>query len=201
MPLIASRASAAVGAGFGRVVAAAYTPDGAFYALASTTLSSTTTSVTFSGIPTGYRYLQVRTSTRASTGAGDGSLYITFNGDTGSNYSYHRMYGYGGGSSTGSGDTTSSTTAAFAGHSMGASPLTSSFPMAVINITDYDQSDKYKPVRTFAGSNMNTSSGSYGAVWLASSMYMKLGAISSLTITTSQTSFVANSVFSLYGVR
>ena len=53
-------------------------------------------SITFTSIPTTYTHLQIRgivQTNRATYGIDEG--YLTFNGDSGSNYAYHYMYGDG----------------------------------------------------------------------------------------------------------
>ena len=50
-------------------------------------------SVTFSSIPSTFKHLQVRGLVQLANGSGE--LDFRFNGDTGSNYSYHRIYGNG----------------------------------------------------------------------------------------------------------
>jgi hypothetical protein len=62
---------------------------GAYDALASVTLDANTASITFSGIPTGYKHLQIRGigRTNRATPADMDGLLIQFNGDTGANYS------------------------------------------------------------------------------------------------------------------
>ncbi len=67
-------------------------PSSTYIALATTTLSSTVSSVTFSSIPNTYRdlVLVVRGQTSSTAGAS-----IQFNGDTGTNYSVGFMFATG----------------------------------------------------------------------------------------------------------
>lgn len=59
-----------------------------FEAIATTYVTSATPYVEFSSIPSGYKDLQVRI-----TGVGNGTTMVArFNSDTGSNYSFHRIY-------------------------------------------------------------------------------------------------------------
>lgn len=198
MPIIAARASAAYGAGFSRVVTSApFEPRGAYDALALTTLSSTASSVTFYGIPAGYKHLQIRGRYRATTGVGDGTTVMRFNDDAGSNYSAHRLYGYG--SSTGGSDNTVSGTSAQFGHSMGTNSPTQSFCVCVTDILDYSNVSKNTTVRSLTGTEMNASGS--GAIFFNSSAWYNLSAVQSITITTNQTAFATYSSFALYGVR
>lgn len=63
-----------------------YTP------IASTTLGSDTATVTLSGIVGTYTDLVVVATTRGSSDT-ESDIYIRFNSDSGTNYSYTRMYG------------------------------------------------------------------------------------------------------------
>ena len=65
--------------------------------LASYTVTgSSTSSFTFSNIPSGYKYLQLSTTCKVGTGAGGyGALFVQFNGDTGNNYYLKTMYSVG----------------------------------------------------------------------------------------------------------
>ncbi len=67
--------------------------------IATTTLSSNASSITFNSISQNYTDLVFITS-GASQPAGGGSISLRFNGDTASNYSY--IYVFGGGSGSGS---------------------------------------------------------------------------------------------------
>lgn len=60
------------------------------------TLTSTASSVTFNNIPQGYTDLLFKFSARdARTAPNIADLYVTFNGDTASNYSFGELYGDG----------------------------------------------------------------------------------------------------------
>jgi len=152
--------------------------------------------ITFSSIPNTYKHLQVRAMHRATTGAGDGTVYMQFNSDTGANYSWHRMYGYG--SSVGA-DASVSTTSIAAGQSMGATPSLQGFPVMINDILDYTNTSKYKTVRSLAGTDLNGDAS--GAVFFNSGNWRSTSAITSITITTNQTAFAQYSSFALYGIK
>ena len=67
-----------------------------FESISTQTLSGSASSVTFSSIPSTYKHLQIRAIAQFS-GGGVSYVPITFNGDTGLNYSYHWIYGNGSG--------------------------------------------------------------------------------------------------------
>jgi hypothetical protein len=171
---------------------------GSYDALSSLTLSTSTSAITFAGIPTGYKHLQIRALHRGTVGAGDGTVYFRFNNDSGSNYSWHRLYGYGGGGSTGR-DSSTSTTSIAAGQSMGATPSLQSFSIMINDILDYADVSKNKTVRSLAGTDLNGDAS--GAVFYNSGAWYNTSAINSITITNNQTAFAAYSHFALYGVK
>jgi hypothetical protein len=171
-------------------------PEGAYDALATVTLDTATSSINFAGIPSGYKHLQVRAMHRATVGAGDGTVYMRFNEDSGSNYSWHRLYGYG--SSPGA-DASTSTTSIAAGQSMGATPSLQAFSIMINDVLDYSNVSKNKTVRSLAGTDTNGDAS--GAVFYNSGAWYNTSAINSITITSNQTAFATHSHFALYGVK
>ena len=117
MPIIAGRASAAYGAGFAAITTSYLGPFGAYDSLASATVGATAVpSITFAGIPTGYKHLQIRVINKDSQASGSHSSRMQFNGDTGSNYTYHALVGDG---SSATGGALTSQTNLFPGYVMG----------------------------------------------------------------------------------
>jgi hypothetical protein len=159
-----------------------------YIALATTTLTSNTSTVTFGSIPSGFRDLVVVINTKTNT-AGPDSMGIRFNGDTGSNYSNVRVVGNSSGTSSYS-DTTS---VAYIGVA-----ASSSNPLSVIlHIMDYSATDKHKTI---------LSRGSQGDGWvtLHSGRWANTAAITSLTITPpagSSWTMSTGGTLSLYGIR
>lgn len=159
---------------------ATYTP------IANVTLSSTASSVTFSGISQAYRDLVL-----ISSGIGTGNINIVarFNGDSGSNYS--DAYGYGSGTSAVSGTDVSVTGANLSA----AAYWGTTFAGSTINhVMDYSATDKHKIVLG-RSNNANT------AVDMGASRWANTAAITSITfITSNANSFAAGSSFAIYGV-
>ena len=128
-----------------------WAPNGAMDALASTTLSTTATSVTFAGIPQGYKHLQIRSIARDNAGAGTVTyMKVNFNGDSGSNYSYHRVFGDG---SSATADAGSSITQTYANFALANSSTTQIMGASIVDILDYNNTSKYKTIRTLAGAD------------------------------------------------
>jgi hypothetical protein len=200
MPIIATRASAAYGAGFGAVTTVPYAgPYGAYDALATVTVgASSVSSIVFAGIPTGYKHLEIRGITRdnrATTGQDLGT--IRFNGDAGTNYARHRLYGSGGGSPSSDGGSGQNAMFGFIG--VHANNTAGFFGTGVFTILDYADTTKYKTLRGLTGDDQNGT----GYIFLMSGLWMSTSAINSITLIpdSSSTGYVQYSSFALYGVK
>jgi hypothetical protein len=160
-----------------------------FSSIATVTVGSGgASSVTFSSIPSTYTHLQIRCSVMGNTGI---SSFMQFNGDTGTNYVWHTVYGNGSTASSNSG--TSQTGILANGFNQG---FSTTYPtVAVIDILDYANTNKYKVTRNLNGQDWNGS----GSIDLASGLWQNTAAINSITIYTS--SFTNYSSFALYGIR
>jgi hypothetical protein len=166
----------------------AWAPEGAYDSLGTVTLSTATPSVTFSGIPSGYKHLQIR-GTLLTSGATNPSF--NFNGDTGSNYAWHHLWGTGvsAASNYGSGQTFMY---------FNYNPSTSYPSSFVIDILDYASTTKYKTSRTLAGSDTNGGTSEI-AIW--SGLWQNTNAITSITLNGAGVNFTQYSSFALYGVK
>lgn len=176
---------------------AAYDPNG-FVSIASVVGDGSSSTITFSSIPSTYQHLQLRFQGRIAL-AGGGSVYnanIRFNGDSGTNYTWHAIRG------------TGSAVAAYGSTGQGFANVDSVFPdanvsastfaPAIVDIHNYTSTTQNKVLRAFSGYETNTA----GNVWLTSSVWLNTNAITSITITNNASSnFVTGSVFSLYGIK
>lgn len=180
-------------------------PQGAYDALASVTVpSGGVSTVTFAGIPTGYKHLQIRglgQSSRATYGWDD--VLIRFNGDTASNYARHYLGGDGGSAYSGAANTpgTYIYTDSIIGSSTAGANVFGGF---VMDILDYASTTKNKTVRTLGGTDLNgTVGGLGGRITMNSGLWFATpAAITSITLNTgSGTNFNQNSQFALYGVK
>ena len=157
--------------------------------IATTTLSSSTVSYTFSSIPGTYTDLKLVSNHLA---AGDtGWLSIRFNGDTGSNYS--NTYLRGTGSAAQTGRATSATNIQIGGYS----DATSTEPaLTVLDIMGYSNSLTYKTSLIRYSSNSSLGGTTYALVGL----WRNTAAITSLTITRENWNFISGTTFTLYGI-
>jgi hypothetical protein len=173
-------------------------PFASFESITTATVGSTPQStVTFSAIPSTYKHLQIRGIARTNrSGAQSDVLQMYFNSDsTISNYGSHLLYGDGG--SATSGYISSNIWAVYGMAS--ASNTANSFGSFIIDILDYQNTNKFKTVRSLGGSDFNTNN-TDGTVGLVSELWRNTSAISSITLT-SFASFVQYSSFALYGIK
>jgi len=163
---------------------------GSYDALASVRLSAATSSVTFTGIPTGYQHLQIRALCLTT---GQESLYIAYNGDTtGANYRDFQI----GGNGSGSGFTY--TNAGVNGYGAGTGLVSQTAGAGnIIDILEYSKTSKNKVARTLWGVDRNGA----GSVGLFSHFWANTSAITSITLSVTTYPFQTNSSFALYGVK
>ncbi len=163
----------------------------AFESIATTTVGAGGQStITFSSIPATFTHLQIRVFAR-DTASANQSMSIRLNSDSGSNYSYHRLYGLG--SSVGS-DATANASQMLLGVYTNDSD---NFSPTVADILDYANTNKYKTLRTLSGWDNNSS----GRVFYMSGSWRSTSAITSITITPETNSFTQYSQFALYGIK
>jgi hypothetical protein len=148
-------------------------------------------SITFSSIPSTYQHLQIRATYQDTSGSGVQSQTFRFNGDSGTNYNWHYLFGDGSSPTAGY---SLSATSIFGGQIV--TPNNSSFATSVIDILDYADANKYKTTRTLAGNDQNGS----GRVLFISGNWRSTSAITSIVFTTGA-NFAQYSSFALYGIK
>ena len=175
-----------------------WAPNGAYDALATITVpSGGVASVTFAGIPQGYKHLQIRSisrSTNTSYNGGDGDwIGMRFNGDSGSNYSPHYIQGNGA-NTFANGYTTSRCVI-----QRGANANTGAniFGTIVTDVLDYASTSKNKTVRYLGGVDNNGT----GQMYFGSNGWYSTSAITSIELVPEIGNFVQYSQFALYGVK
>ena len=174
-----------------------YTPTGSMYHIASTTLSTASSTVTFGSIPADYTHLQIRVLSKSTTTTGtDAYGILRFNTDSGANYSYHGLYANG---SAAYGDIAGANTtfALFYDTMRSATGFENKFGVTVIDVLDYGNTNKYKTVRALGGYDSND----YGFIALTSSNWRNTAAISTVTLTLGSGDFATYSSVSLYGIK
>lgn len=152
-------------------------------------------SITFSSIPSTYQHLQIRVLARTNRGTEADFLTVTFNGDTGSNYSYHYLQGDG--NSAASSNSVNSPYILF--NRFAASSATSGVNgVGVFDLLDYANTNKNKTSRSLAGYDNNGS----GVVEMDSGAWYNTAAVTSVSIAPGAgTAFSQYSSFALYGIK
>jgi hypothetical protein len=146
------------------------------------------TSVTFSSIPTGvYKHLQIRGAYRYIGSGGAQAFNITFNGDTGSNYSHHRLLGNGSSVSSTGGSNQSSIFAGF---------ISDNFGGIVLDVLDAFDTNKFKTTRALMGALAGVNE-----IHLTSGNWRNTSAVTSITLDSPASGISSGSRFTLYGIR
>jgi hypothetical protein len=170
-------------------------PVGAYDSLFTVTLTGEAASISFTGMPTAYKHLQLRGISQVNYGANDwGSLQVRFNNDSGGNYTRHFMRGY----TTVSGYSNTGDTGIEAGIARLIGADTNAFGASIIEIPNW-QSAKKKTTRSLAG--FAAGSSGVGAVSMQHGIWNNTAPIHTVTIRSSNGNFTAGTSFALYGVR
>ena len=172
----------------------------AFDLLETTTLTSSASSVTFSGLGaySDYKHLQIRAVTRDTRAiSGTNNVLMTFNSDTGSNYRQLHVLKGDGSSVSSYAEAQSSSIIPFGSPS--ANDTTNAFTAAVIDLLDAFSSNKYTTSRTLRGTNVAAAYATQ--VVLASGLWMNTASLTDISFAPISASFAVGSRFSIYGVR
>lgn len=165
-------------------MALTYTP------IATTTISSSTASVTFSSIPSTYTDLIIISGSLLQV-SGSNGLRIRFNSDSGTNYSYVQLVGNG---TTASSNRTSNDTSGYAG---GSAYSTTNPGTAICHILNYANTTTYKSfIERGAQAGNDTT--------ITSSLWRSTTAINSITLALGgsfPSNNIASGTFTLYGVK
>ena len=159
-------------------------------ALATTTLSSAASTITFSSIPGTYTDLRLVISNAKITATTGFYIYLRFNSNTGTNYSFTSLYGSG--SSVSTANTTSQTSLA----TMVLADLSTTLPTFVTaDIFSYAGSTNKTVLMTCS----NDKNGS-GYVERSVGLWRQTSAITSITMLLDGSTFQADTTATLYGI-
>ena len=167
----------------------------AYDLLETTTLTSSASSVTFSGLGSysDYAHLQIRAVTRNSGAFTGGIVDFILNSDTGANYSDHYLKGESG-SVTSSGGISQNDVAI--GDGAGGSNGASQFSTFVADFLDFSSGSKNTTIRSLSG----LAASGRNIVSLRSGLYNSTDAITSIAFSDSA-NFVSGTRFSIYGIK
>ncbi len=151
--------------------------------------------IEFTNIPQTYTHLQIRGIGRTARANIEDGLYIRFNSAT-TGYSDHHLYGSGAAASSfaNSGSDTEIETYTMPGNNA----ASSIFGVAVIDILDYKDTNKFKTLRLIGGFDNNSTN---GRVELVSGNWRSTNAITSITLIAGNSTWVQYSSFALYGIK
>jgi hypothetical protein len=155
--------------------------------------SGTDTEIIFSSIPATYRDVIIEGVVRSDRAATDDDLFIQFNSDTGSNYSYVRMIGRSAGTNSATNINGTST------NDLGAIPAASStsgqFGSVYCQVMDYSATDKHKTSLT-----RTSSAGSTDVVGAHAGRWAVTDAVTTIKVYPRVGAFVVGTTLSLYGI-
>ena len=177
---------------------------GDFESIATVTVGSGgAADVEFTSIPATYTHLQIRGIGR-STASGNyrQGVSMRVNSDSGSNYSFHRLWGTG--AIVAAGGLASQTLMNQVAFVTDSSGLANSFGTTVIDILDYANTNKYKTLRSLTGFDNNTTGGAgeQGGVLFLSDAWYDTSAITSISLfPESSGNFAEYSTYALYGIK
>lgn len=174
----------------GIIASSKLTAVGDFESIATVSVSSSTSPIEFTSIPSDYKHLQLRFI--AKSDSADLDVWARFNSDTGNNYSRHRIYGDGASVSV---DTEASTSAIVTFGRTGSG--TNNFGTNVVDILDYTNTNKYKTTKSLYGRDSNGS----GFAMFSSGLWMNTNAITSISVFPQSGNFNQYSHFALYGIK
>jgi hypothetical protein len=164
-------------------------------AIATTYLEADAASVTFSSIPATYEHLQLRISAKQDYASTTTASYgmIQLNGDTGANYSDHRMYGK---SSTVAGTAGTGQTVWYLGRYANLTPA-ANFSGTIWDILDYANTNKNTTCMLVSGVGLDPA-----WVEFSSGLWDDTAAVHTILIDRSGGSnWMRGSEFTLYGLN
>jgi hypothetical protein len=156
--------------------------------IATVTLATSSSAVYFTEISQDYSDLVLTVEYKAASGVIN--IRPTFNGDTGSNYSYVVMSGDGSNTASGKG------TVNYVRSIQNCSATTTEAHIVNYQIEDYSATDKHKS--TLVRGN---SIGSYSGTEALATTWANTSAITSIGVVPNTSSFAAGSTFKLFGIH
>ena len=148
--------------------------------------------VTFSSIPSTYKHLQLRFMARVTGATTLDNLTMRFNSVSGTSYTTHYLSGNG--SSAAGSYVTISGSELYVGRLTGANSTSGIFGVGVIDILDYQNTNKLKTTRSLSGQDQNGS----GDLFFWSGLFNSTNAITQINLLNTYAQY---SHFALYGIK
>lgn len=177
---------------------------GSFDSIASASGTGSSTTITFSSIPSTYQHLQIRYMAKdVSASTTMSRLTLRFNGVTTSNYHAHYMQGNSTTINGGSNINKPSLdpNVGVIPTSLGSPNLANIFGVGIIDIHNYTATGQSKAIRYFAGLESNNTLAVAGISAVFSGFLNSTSAISSIELINSTNNWTSTSRFALYGIK
>ena len=177
-------------------------PNSDFFSIATVTATdSSSSTLTISNIPTGYKHLHLRYMVNNSNGAADADIRLRFNSDSGNNYSWKNTY-----STAVTPHTTSYGDSQTGVNAMPIARATANaqgtlFGYGVAEISDYSSTSKAKSVSAAFGNTRGVSATSNQYVFSGGGVWTSTSAITSISFINLTTNFGVNSKVAIYGLK
>ncbi len=169
-----------------------------YESIASASGNGSSSTITLSSIPSTYKHLQLRILARDARAVTLDTMQMWYNADNdGTHYSRHALRGNG---STASAQAVVQSYGEWheTGQIPGSSAGSDIMGVAVIDILDYANTNKYKVIRSLSGTDANGS----GSIRLLSGLWNSTAAISSITFENNGASaFTSSTRIALYGIK
>ena len=163
--------------------------------ISSQVLGSSAASVTFSSIPSTYKDLAVRISSRTDSAVVQDPLQMQINGSSATNYSYTNLNGTGATAVVSSGSTTAATQSRIS-YTDAATATTNTFGSAEIYIPNYAAT----VTKCFNGFGVQENNNSTAYMSATALLWNQTAAITALTFLSGSANFITGSSFYLYGI-
>ena len=169
---------------------------GSYESIATYTLGSSQATISFTSIASTYKHLQLRIMGRTTrTSSTQNSFIYTFNGSS-SGYGYtHRLYGQGSGSALA--DAPNGSTYSFGVSIPTDGSAANVMGVAVMDILDYANTNKYKTTRILGGGDQNGS----GEIHFNSGLWQNTAAINRIDLSVDSFNWAAKTTIALYGIQ
>jgi hypothetical protein len=169
-----------------------------YESIATSAGTGSSTTVTFSSIPSGFKHLQIRALLKNTQNTNfESNLDVRFNSDTGTNYANHYLRGNGATPSV-SGAANNDKISPVAFFPYLGKGTSATMGVVIIDILDYASTTKNKTLRAFGSYDNNGE----GYVMVASGLWMNTAAITSISlIEGSSYNWATSATFALYGIK
>ena len=169
---------------------------GAFDLLETTVLTSSASSVTFSGLDaySDYKHLQIRGVARGTRAQDSDLLLITINGDNSTSYIRHNLFANG--SDINANSSIPRTSINIFGGVSGSTSSSEIFASSIVDILDFSNVNKNTTIRALVG----LIPGVGASLNFASGLFINTSAVTSVNLSANG-DLVTGSRFSLYGVK